>query len=91
MALGRSSAARADQSFDTAFITPMTINAPVNSPAPDHLALFKTPEEIVDLVGAAGFEVIDTLFSPPSGSTLERARKLNLAISTVIVAKRPEK
>ena len=26
------------------------INAPVNSPAPDHLTLFRTPEEIVDLV-----------------------------------------
>ncbi len=65
------------------------INAPVNSPAPDHLKLFRTPEEIVEQVRAAGLEVEGTLFSPASGVTLERARKLALAISTVVVARKP--
>lgn len=66
------------------------INAPVNSPAPDHLTLFRTPEEIVDHIKSAGFLVEDTLFSPTSGATLERARKLGLAISTAVICRKPE-
>jgi 2-polyprenyl-3-methyl-5-hydroxy-6-metoxy-1,4-benzoquinol methylase len=33
------------------------LNIPVNSPAPDHISLFRTPEEVVALVGQAGFFV----------------------------------
>ena len=66
------------------------INAPVNSPAPDHLTLFRTPEEIVDLVLAAGFKVEHTLFAPTTGATLERARRMSLAISTVVMARKLE-
>ncbi|MDO9337772.1 MAG: methyltransferase domain-containing protein [Caulobacteraceae bacterium] len=66
------------------------INAPVNSPAPDHLILFKTPEEVVDHVRAAGFEIEGTLFSPTSGASLERARKMGLAISTAVIGIKPE-
>ncbi len=64
------------------------INAPVNSPAPDHLALFRAPEEIVDLVRTAGFEIVDTLFAPTSGTTLESARKRAMAISTAVIARK---
>jgi 2-polyprenyl-3-methyl-5-hydroxy-6-metoxy-1,4-benzoquinol methylase len=64
------------------------INAPVNSPAPDHLALFRAPEEIVDLVKASGLEVVHTLFSPTSGVTLEIARKRAMAISTAVIARK---
>jgi len=65
------------------------INAPVNSPAPDHITLFETPEAIVDLVRAAGLEIEDVLLAPAAGASLERARKLKLAISTVVIARRP--
>ena len=64
------------------------INAPVNSPAPDHLTLFRAPEDIVGLVEAAGLVVEDTLFAPTAGATLERARKMALAISTVVIARK---
>jgi adenine-specific DNA methylase len=64
------------------------VNAPVNSPAPDHLSLFRKPEEIVDLVRDAGLDVEDTLFAPTSGATLEQARKRALAISTVVIARK---
>lgn len=64
------------------------INAPVNSPAPDHLYLFRTPEEIVEMVENAGFKVVETLFAPCTGASVERARKLNLTISTAIIAAR---
>ncbi|PWB84394.1 MAG: class I SAM-dependent methyltransferase [Methylocystaceae bacterium] len=62
------------------------IQAPVNSPAPDHISLFRSPEEIVELVRESGLVVEDTLFAPPAGVTLERAREMALTISTVVVA-----
>jgi 2-polyprenyl-3-methyl-5-hydroxy-6-metoxy-1,4-benzoquinol methylase len=63
------------------------IHVPINSPAPDHLYLLRTPEEAVELVQAGGFEPIDTAFYPMSGQTLERARKRTLTISAVITAR----
>lgn len=64
------------------------INAPVNSPAPDHIYLFNTPEEVVDMVTAAGFEVEQYEFFPVSGDSLERSRKLKSTISAVVIATR---
>ncbi len=63
------------------------VHVPVNSPAPDHLYLLRTPEEAVALVRAGGFEPIDSAFFPMTGQTLERARKFDLTISVVIVAR----
>lgn len=65
------------------------VNAPVNSPAPDHLYLFRSPEEVRDMVEAAGFEIVDTLYAPPSGASLEKARKQELSISAAVIARRP--
>ena len=64
------------------------IHVPVNSPAPDHLYLLRTPEEAVDLVRAAGFDPIDHAFFPMSGKTLEMARKEELTISAVITGQK---
>ena len=64
------------------------VNAPVNSPAPDHLYLFRTPEEVRDMVAEAGLEIIDTLYAPPSGASLEKARKQELSISAAVIARR---
>ena len=65
------------------------INAPVNSPAPDHISLFRTPEDVVALVRDAGFEIEQTLFSPTTGATLARARKLSLTISAAVIGRKP--
>lgn len=65
------------------------VNAPVNSPAPDHIFLFRSTEEIVDKIAAAGLEIEETLFAPSGGSSLDRARKLSLAISAAVIARRP--
>ena len=67
------------------------INAPVNSPAPDHLYLFRTPEEIIDMTVAAGFEVLSVKNFPSNGVTLEDARRRCLAISTAIIAQPKQK
>jgi len=64
------------------------VHVPVNSPAPDHIHLLRTPEEALDLVRAGGFEPVDAAFFPMTGQTLERARKRELTISVVISAKR---
>lgn len=65
------------------------VNAPVNSPAIDHIFLFRTPEELVNLVVAAGFKVESVRIAPASGFTEERARKFGVAISCGIICRRP--
>jgi len=62
------------------------VNAPVNSPAPDHIYLFRTPEEVIDMVERAGFEVLNRFFAPTTGATLQQARKRELAISVAVIA-----
>ncbi len=65
------------------------INSPANAPAPDHIYLFNSPEEVQKMVEDAGFIVTDRLFAPSTGSTLERARKAKFVISAALVATKP--
>lgn len=64
------------------------VNVPVNSPAIDHIYLFSKPEEAVDLVASAGFDIIEVRFAPLTGYTEEKARRTQSAISCGIIAKR---
>ena len=64
------------------------INAPINSPAPDHIYLFDTPEQLVDMIKDAGFAVESSRFAPVTGSTLEHARKRKRSISVGVIARR---
>lgn len=66
------------------------IQVPVNSPAPDHIYLLRTPEASLDLTKAGGFEILEHAFFPMTGVTLEQARKRELTISSVIIAENPE-
>jgi SAM-dependent methyltransferase len=65
------------------------INAPANGPAPDHLYLFRRPEELEALVGEAGFAVARMAPYPVTGATLERALRQELPISVCIEAIAP--
>jgi 2-polyprenyl-3-methyl-5-hydroxy-6-metoxy-1,4-benzoquinol methylase len=65
------------------------VHMPINSPAPDHIYLLRTPEEAVELVRAGGFEPVDSAFFPMTGQTMERARKRDLTISVIITARLP--
>jgi 2-polyprenyl-3-methyl-5-hydroxy-6-metoxy-1,4-benzoquinol methylase len=65
------------------------INVPVNSPAPDHIFLWHSPEEVVDLVRERGFIIEDTRCAPTTGYTEERARKRKVTINSLIVAVHP--
>ena len=64
------------------------VNVPINSPAPDHLYLLRSPEEAVAAVESAGFVVDDSGFFPATNYTLEQARKRALTISVCMVARR---
>jgi len=65
------------------------VNVPANSPAPDHIFLVNGPDHAVALVREAGLEVVDSAAFPMSGATLEKAMKRKLAISCVVVARKP--
>jgi len=65
------------------------INAPVNSPAPDHIYLWSSPDEFVTWVRAQDFEIEASEYYPVTGASLERAMRQKLSISCVVVARRP--
>ncbi len=62
------------------------INMPINSPAPDHLFLLESPEAVVAFVESCGFRIEQTLFAPQTNMTLEKARRTQSTITTVIIA-----
>jgi len=66
------------------------INAPINSPAPDHIYLWRSTDEFVTFVEAQGFEVEQSVFLPVTGATLEKAQRRDLSISCVVIGRKPE-
>ena len=64
------------------------INFPINSPAPDHIYLLKTIEEVVSLVRNAGYKVLETEAFPMTGYNLERAIASKVTISVVVIAEK---
>jgi 2-polyprenyl-3-methyl-5-hydroxy-6-metoxy-1,4-benzoquinol methylase len=65
------------------------LHVPVNSPAPDHLFLLRSPEEARRFVAGFGFEVRVERFLPGANLTLERAIKTESTISCVFVLEKP--
>lgn len=65
------------------------INVPTNSPAPDHIYLWRSPEEVVDLVVDRGFRVEEWRSAPTTGYSEESARKKKLTVNSMIIAVRP--
>jgi len=66
------------------------LNIPVNSPAPDHIYLWRDPQEIKDMVEKQGFEIEQFHELPTTGKTLEQARKQKLDISCITIACKPD-
>lgn len=64
------------------------VNLPINSPAPDHVFLARTPGEAEAVVTAAGLEVRQRALFPMTGYTLERALRDAATVSCVYVATR---
>jgi 2-polyprenyl-3-methyl-5-hydroxy-6-metoxy-1,4-benzoquinol methylase len=64
------------------------INVPINSPAPDHLFLLRSPEEALLFVQSCGFDIERTGFFPATNYSLEAARKHALTISVCMVVRK---
>lgn len=65
------------------------INAPINSPAPDHIYLWRAPDEFTAFVEEQGFEIESRHFLPVTGHTLEHALRRNLSVSCIVIARKP--
>jgi len=65
------------------------VNVPVNSPAPDHIYLLRTPDEARTLLSDAGFEVFEEGLFPMNDVDLDQAVRQKLTISCALVARRP--
>ena len=65
------------------------VNMPVNSPAPDHIYLLESPEQVSGLVTENGFRATETLYFPATGYTEARARKAKATLSCVVIAVHP--
>jgi 2-polyprenyl-3-methyl-5-hydroxy-6-metoxy-1,4-benzoquinol methylase len=61
------------------------LNIPVNSPAPDHIALWRSPEELFDLVAASGLRTVERHVFPMTGRTEPEARARNLTLTCVAI------
>ncbi|MFI2346590.1 class I SAM-dependent methyltransferase [Streptomyces sp. NPDC019443] len=61
------------------------LNVPVNSPAPDHIYLWRSPEEFFGFVADCGIRPVRTWAFPMTGYTEERARRRNRTLSCVVV------
>jgi ubiquinone/menaquinone biosynthesis C-methylase UbiE len=62
------------------------INIPVNSPAPDHIYLWRDPAEITGLVRSVGFQIEEQHHLPATGKTVEEAMKQELNINCIVIA-----
>lgn len=59
------------------------LNVPVNSPAPDHLTLWRTPEEVQEFYTSTGLILESFRSFPGTGLTLERAIRQKADITCV--------
>lgn len=62
------------------------LNVPINSPAPDHIFLLRSPEEAFDLVESQGFRILETGCFPATNYTLEQAARHKLTVSVCMIA-----
>lgn len=62
------------------------INVPLNSPAPDHLFLLRSPEETEQFVKDCGLTIEQASYYPMTNHTMEQAEKHKLTISACLIA-----
>jgi len=64
------------------------VNVPINSPAPDHIYLWRTPEEFFTFVSDCGIAPVRSHTFPLTGYTERRARARGYTISCALVGRR---
>ena len=55
---------------------------------PDHIYLFREPEEVVAMIDEVGLQITGRRFFTPAGVTEERARKRKLPIACAVIAEK---
>lgn len=66
------------------------VNVPANSPAPDHIFLFTSPEHACEIVRAAGLEVTASDAFAMQNIPLAKAQKNQMSVSCVVTARKPD-
>ena len=64
------------------------INAPINSPSPDHLYLFASPEDVITVVEDSGLKVERIELYATQGRPVETALAQKISVSAGVVARR---
>ncbi len=65
------------------------VNVPANSPAPDHIFLFEGLEHAKGIVEQGGLAIEHSVAFPMTGATLEKAVRRKLAVSCVVLGRKP--
>jgi 2-polyprenyl-3-methyl-5-hydroxy-6-metoxy-1,4-benzoquinol methylase len=65
------------------------INVPANAAAPDHIFLLRHPDQAAALVAEAGFEIVAAATFPQAGVSVDRAIRQQLAVSCVVIGRKP--
>lgn len=60
----------------------------INAPAVDHIYLWRTTEELEQMIRANGLEIVEALRLPYEGKTLQQSVEQNLAINVAYVLKK---
>ena len=63
------------------------INVPLNSPSPDHIYLFSTPDDVRALVEGAGFKVDQLSLFATQGKRIEQALANRISVSAGVIAR----
>jgi 2-polyprenyl-3-methyl-5-hydroxy-6-metoxy-1,4-benzoquinol methylase len=63
------------------------INVPLNSPSPDHIFLFSTPEDVSALVEAAGFKVERLSMFATQAKRIDSALANRISVSAGVIAR----
>lgn len=63
------------------------INVPINSPSPDHLYLLSSPQDVVELIEKAGFNVERMELHATQGRPVDRALHNRISVSAGVIAR----
>lgn len=75
----------AELAKDDAFIF---ITTCINAPAVDHIFLWRTTDELEDMITASGLSIVEPLRLPYEGKSLDESRELDLPINVAYVLAR---
>ena len=62
------------------------VNVPLNAPMPDHLQLLRDPQEVIDMLHAGGFRVLEFASHTTQAATLPKALKRKIAVTCSVIA-----